>query len=187
MNYSKWCYRWGYPTRESKDLTRSWRVGLSDTEHVRRTARFAVQCDVAMTWQFATSGYAKVRLQLSGLRYTSSVWPWPGTPKVRICTLQRFGLRQLDLLYTSEKNNETTCSAPWATVIRGCLTLSSSPAFWTLLAPSKKNKVNNAKAQSVVVIHLRLQLSDQWMDDVRNVCRILHSPLCKMICAIGNV
>ena len=81
MNYSKWCSRWGFPARVSNDPTRSWRGGLSDTGHVRRTARFAVQRDVAMTWQFATSGYAKVRLESSGLRYTSSVWPWSGTPK----------------------------------------------------------------------------------------------------------
>ncbi len=32
--------------------------------------------------------------QKSGLRYTSSVWPWPGAPKVRIRTVQRIGLRQ---------------------------------------------------------------------------------------------
>ncbi len=48
-----------------------------------------------MRWRFATSGYAEVRLQSSGLRYTSSVWPWPGAPKVRICTVQRIGLCQV--------------------------------------------------------------------------------------------
>ncbi len=81
MNYSKWCSRWGFLARVSKDPTRSWRGGLSDTGHIRRTARFAVQRDVAITWRFATSGYAEVRLQWSGLRYTSRVWPWSGTPK----------------------------------------------------------------------------------------------------------
>ncbi len=29
----------------------------------------------------------------SDLWYTSSIWPWPGAPKVRIRTVQRFGLR----------------------------------------------------------------------------------------------
>jgi len=47
MNYSKWCSCWGLSTRVSIDPTRSWRGGLSDTGHVRRTARFAVQRDVA--------------------------------------------------------------------------------------------------------------------------------------------
>jgi hypothetical protein len=32
---------------------------------------------MAMMWQGATSGLT----QKSGLRYTSSVWPWPGAPK----------------------------------------------------------------------------------------------------------
>ncbi len=34
--------------------------------------------------------------QKSGLRYMSSIWPWPGAPKVRIRTVQRIGLRHTD-------------------------------------------------------------------------------------------
>ncbi len=33
--------------------------------------------------------------QSSGLRYTSSIWPWPGVPKVGIRTVQRIGLHQV--------------------------------------------------------------------------------------------
>ncbi len=53
-----------------------------------------------MTWRFATSGYAEVRLQSPGLRYTSSVWPWLGAPKVRICTVRRIGLHHIDTRQT---------------------------------------------------------------------------------------
>ncbi len=48
MNYSKWCSRWGLSTRVSIDPTRSWRGGLSDTGHVRRTCKI---CSSTM-WQW---------------------------------------------------------------------------------------------------------------------------------------
>ena len=51
--------------------------------------------------------------------------------------------------YTSLKNNETTCSAPWPTVMRGYFARNNSPAFCTLLAPSKNTR-------STMPVHLRL-------------------------------
>ncbi len=48
MNYSKWCSRWGLSTRVSIDRNGSWRVGLSDTGHVRRTCKI---CSSTM-WQW---------------------------------------------------------------------------------------------------------------------------------------
>ncbi len=51
--------------------------------------------------------------------------------------------------YTFLKNNETTCSAPWPTVMRGYFTRNSSPAFCMLLTPSKNTR-------STTSVHLRL-------------------------------
>jgi hypothetical protein len=72
-----------------------------------------------MTWRVATSGYAEVWLQWSGLRYTSSVWPWPGAPKVRICTVQRFGLHQYQSNLTRDGQADTQQSTPLDNTLKG--------------------------------------------------------------------
>ena len=48
-----------------------------------------------MKWRVATSGYAEVLLSSLAFDTRLASGLVPGAPKVRICTVQRFGLRQM--------------------------------------------------------------------------------------------
>ncbi len=102
MNYSKRCSWWRFPQRVSINPSGSWRV--SDVLVCLIPNMYVETCSPVLGPAVLRYGNdvvsCHIRIcqgltQKSGLGYTSSVWPWPGVPKVRICTLQRTGLRQV--------------------------------------------------------------------------------------------
>ncbi len=96
-----WWPRWRFPQRLSIDPTGSWRVGLSDTKHVRRNVQSCIRTCSPAIWQWCgdsphqTSGFAKVWLSSLAFDTCLASGLMPGAPKVHISTVQRFGLPHL--------------------------------------------------------------------------------------------
>ncbi len=87
----------------------------------------------------------------------------------------------------SAKTKEKTCSAPWPTVIQGLNTHKILPAFWTLLAQSKKHQIDESWIHLLVHILLCLHQLNEWHDEFGNILCILLSPFGKEMCStIGN-
>jgi hypothetical protein len=65
MNYSKWYSRWGLSPRVSIDPNGSWRGGLSDTKHVRRTCKIC--SSTIWQWRGESPPQDMPRSDLNGL------------------------------------------------------------------------------------------------------------------------
>ena len=94
-------------------------------------------------------------------------------------------MKSLTFEYTSEKNSKETCLVPCPTVIRGMNTLKILPAFWRLLAPSKKHQVNNFRCSPFVNVLLYLHQVNEGHDKFCNILSILlplFGKMCSTIC-----